>query len=88
LKNKLKSKRNGVLRWLKWQSTCLASTRSWAQCQVLPKKKKKTHKKSGQEPMVHACNLSYSGGRDQEDHCSKPDQASISRDPISKIPNI
>jgi hypothetical protein len=22
--------------------------------------------------VAHACNLSYSGGRDQEDHCLKP----------------
>jgi hypothetical protein len=26
----------------------------------------------GQAPMAHACNSSYSGGRDQEDHGSKP----------------
>jgi hypothetical protein len=35
-------------------------------------------------PVAHACNLSYSGGRDQEDHCSKPAQANSSWDPISK----
>jgi hypothetical protein len=35
--------------------------------------------------VAHACNPSYSGGRDQEDH-SQPPQISL-RDPISKIPN-
>jgi hypothetical protein len=33
---------------------------------------------------AHAYNPSYSGGRDQEDHGSKPGQANSSRDPISK----
>jgi hypothetical protein len=30
---------------------------------------------------------SYSGGRDQEDHSSKPARANSSQDPILKIPN-
>jgi hypothetical protein len=34
--------------------------------------------------VAHACNPSYSGGRDQEDHGSKPARANSSRDPISK----
>jgi hypothetical protein len=34
-------------------------------------------------PVAHACDLSYSGGRDQEDHGSKPAWANSSRDPIS-----
>jgi hypothetical protein len=29
-------------------------------------------------PLAHACNLSYSGGRDQEDHGSKPAQGNSS----------
>jgi hypothetical protein len=33
--------------------------------------------------VVHTCNHSYSGGRDQEDRGSKPTQANSS-DPISK----
>jgi hypothetical protein len=33
--------------------------------------------------VAHTCNPSYSGGRDQEDCCSKPAQANNSR-PISK----
>jgi hypothetical protein len=37
---------------------------------------------------AHACNPSYSGGRDQEDHSLKPAQANSLQDPISKIPNI
>jgi hypothetical protein len=37
-------------------------------------------------PVAHACNPSYSGGRDQEDHGSKLDQANSSRNPISKTP--
>jgi hypothetical protein len=35
-----------------------------------------------------ACNSNYSGGRDQEDHGSKPAQGHSSKDPILKIPNI
>jgi hypothetical protein len=38
--------------------------------------------------VAHICNPSYSGGRDQEDCGSKPAQANISQDPISKILNI
>jgi hypothetical protein len=37
--------------------------------------------------VAHACNLSYSGGRDQEDHGLKPDQANNLQDPISKNPS-
>jgi hypothetical protein len=36
--------------------------------------------------MAHACNSSYSGGRVQENHVSKPAQANSSRDTILKIP--
>jgi hypothetical protein len=35
-------------------------------------------------PVAHACNLSYSGGRDQEDHGSKPVLTNSMQDPISK----
>jgi hypothetical protein len=35
-------------------------------------------------PMAHSCNPSYSGGRDQEDHSSKPALASSPEDPISE----
>jgi hypothetical protein len=34
--------------------------------------------------VAHSCNPSYSGGRDQETHGSKPDQANGSPDPILK----
>jgi hypothetical protein len=34
--------------------------------------------------MAHACNPSYSRGRDQEDCGSKPSWANSSQDPISK----
>jgi hypothetical protein len=34
--------------------------------------------------MVHACNPSYPGGRDQEDSGLKPAQGNNSGDPISK----
>jgi hypothetical protein len=37
-------------------------------------------------PVAHACNPSYSGGRDQEDSGSKPTQANSLQDPISKKP--
>jgi hypothetical protein len=36
--------------------------------------------------VAHAYNPSYSGGRDQEDHDSKPAQSNSARDPISKKP--
>jgi hypothetical protein len=35
-------------------------------------------------PVAHTCNLSYSGGRDQEDCGSKPAWANGPQDPISK----
>jgi hypothetical protein len=49
---------------------------------------KKERKKElfSRAPVAHACNPSYSGGRDQEDCGLKPTWASSSRDPISKIP--
>jgi hypothetical protein len=37
--------------------------------------------------MAHACNPSYSGGRDQEDHSLKPAQANSAQEPISKNPS-
>jgi hypothetical protein len=37
--------------------------------------------------VAHVYNPSYSGGRDQEDHGSKPAWANSSRDPILKKPN-
>jgi hypothetical protein len=36
--------------------------------------------------VAHTCNSSYSGGRNQKDHGSKPTRANSSWDPISKIP--
>jgi hypothetical protein len=36
--------------------------------------------------VAHACNPSYTGGRDQEDHSLKPARANSSRNPISKKP--
>jgi hypothetical protein len=42
---------------------------------------------SGWAPVTHACNSSYSGGRDQEDHGLRTAWAKM-WDPISKIPNI
>jgi hypothetical protein len=38
----------------------------------------------GQEWVAHACNPSYSGSRDQEDHRSKLAQANSWRDPSQK----
>jgi hypothetical protein len=37
--------------------------------------------------VANACNLSYLGGRDQEDHDLKPAWANTSRYSILKIPN-
>jgi hypothetical protein len=41
----------------------------------------------GQALVAHACNPSYSVGRDQEDHSLKPAQANSSKDPIWKNPS-
>jgi hypothetical protein len=49
-----------------------------------PPPKKKEKKELGL--VAHAYNLSYLGGRDQEDQGSKQAQANSLRDPISKIP--
>jgi hypothetical protein len=35
-------------------------------------------------PVAHTCKPSYSGGRDQEDHGSKPAVANGLQDPVSK----
>jgi hypothetical protein len=35
-------------------------------------------------PVAHTCNPSYSGGRDQGDHSSRPASANSSGDPILK----
>jgi hypothetical protein len=37
-------------------------------------------------PVAHVCNLSYSGGRDQEERSLKPAWANSLQDPISKNP--
>jgi hypothetical protein len=42
---------------------------------------------TSQAPVAHACNPSYSGGRDQENRSLKPAQANSSWDPIMEIPN-
>jgi hypothetical protein len=36
--------------------------------------------------VAHACNPSYSGGRDQGDRDSKPAWGNSTRDPVLKIP--
>jgi hypothetical protein len=41
-------------------------------------KKIKNNNCNGQAPVAQAYNPSYSGGRDQEDHSSKPAQANSS----------
>jgi hypothetical protein len=43
--------------------------------------------KPSQVPVAHACNPSYSVGRDQQDCGLKPAWANSLRDPISKKPN-
>jgi hypothetical protein len=43
--------------------------------------------KNFQTPVAHVYNPNYSGGKDPEDHGSKPAQANFSEDSISKIPN-
>jgi hypothetical protein len=51
---------------------------SYVQSQLGPHSKTLTQKKKAKvepAPVAHACNLSYSGGRDQEDRGWKPAQA-------------
>jgi hypothetical protein len=43
-------------------------------------------KEASQMPVAHACNPSYSGGRDLEDRGSRPAWANSLGDPISKVP--
>jgi hypothetical protein len=57
-----------------WVRTCLF---------LYPKQK---WKRRSWAPVAHTCNLSYSGGRDQEDRSSKPIWANSLRDPIWKNP--
>jgi hypothetical protein len=45
-----------------------------------------SRKTRSQVLVAHACDPSYSGGRDQEDGGSKPAQANSSLDPILKKP--
>jgi hypothetical protein len=46
----------------------------------------KDNNQDSQALVAHTCNLSYSGGRDQEDHGSKPTQANSSGRPyLEKI---
>jgi hypothetical protein len=48
-------------------------------CSALKKKKKRL--------VAHACNPSYTGGRNQEDGSLKAALGKYSRDPISEMPN-
>jgi hypothetical protein len=50
------------------------------------KKMNSRMKEKSWAPVAHSCNLSYSGGRDQEDCSLKPAQANSLQDPISKKP--
>jgi hypothetical protein len=44
-------------------------------------------KKECWAPVAHACNPSYSGGRDQKNRSLKPAWVNSSRDPISRNPS-
>jgi hypothetical protein len=61
-----------------------ANRATWQE--LFSKIKNKQINKCHQALVAHICNPSYSGGRDQEDHSSKPAQANSSWDPISKTP--
>jgi hypothetical protein len=47
--------------------------------ETLFQKYKKAKQSQGQAPVAHACNPSYSGGRDQEDQGSKPAWGTLSQ---------
>jgi hypothetical protein len=53
-------------------------------CETEKPKGKKMEKNVQELLVAHACNPSYSGGRDQEDCSSKPACANSLRDPILK----
>jgi hypothetical protein len=55
---------------------------SWLSCEQLAGRGK--HKKYFISQVAHACNPSYSGGRDQGDHGSKLPQANSLKDPSLK----
>jgi hypothetical protein len=63
--------------------------RLWYKDKVARRKSATIFQKSfgGPGAMAHACNPNHSGGRDQEDHGSKPTQANSLQDPISKKKN-
>jgi hypothetical protein len=62
---------------------CLPSRHKTLDSSLSTTKEKEKCKPGG---VAHVCNLSYSGGRDQKDHRSKPAWVNSSRDPISKNP--
>jgi hypothetical protein len=45
---------------------------------------RETNLKTMLSRVAHACNPSYSAGRDQEDHSSKPAKANSSQEPVLK----
>jgi hypothetical protein len=55
-------------------------------CSLLEKKQKQKQTKTYQNkvPVVHTCNPSNSGGRDQADHSPTPALANSPQDPILK----
>jgi hypothetical protein len=55
-------------------------------CPILNSDKKGNRKCASTVLVAHACNPSYSGGRNQEDCGLKPAQANSSQDPVSKKP--
>jgi hypothetical protein len=62
----------------------IARSRPFWTTQKDPGSKKNNNKRSW-APVAHACNPSFSGGRDQEDHGWKPAWANSSRDSTSEI---
>jgi hypothetical protein len=67
-------------------SSCPSLLRAGLQaCTTMPgTRNPRFHQTRLYELVDHACNPSYSGGRDQEDPSLKPAQANSSGDPISK----
>jgi hypothetical protein len=63
-----------------------ASTVSKKQSENERKKEGRKERRVSLVLVAHACNPSYSGGRDQEDHGLKPARANSFRDPILRKP--
>jgi hypothetical protein len=72
--------------WVREQTGALTCAQFYREPKAALKNKLIKRKRKKKVLMAHACNPSYSGGRDQEDQGSKPAWGSSSLDHILKKP--